>query len=145
MNTLVMNLDNLAVTEYTTALTGLSGDYETTTAGVFKVNGSLDVAAKIASSFTFGLLIPDTTRLRRAKYIYIHGTGGLEMTATITDSAGNTYAYDSIFRHGRAARFTLGAGIRDGYLKVTLASAGDAPFIIDRISFETPESDNRRL
>ena len=145
MNTTVFNLETLAVTEYSTPFTGVSDDFECTADGLFKVGGNTDDGVAITPSFAFGMLILESTRLRRAKYLYVHGTGGLAMTATVTDGQGDTYSYDSLFRHGRAARFTLGAGIREGYLKVALRSAGDLPFIIDRLSFETPESVNRRL
>lgn len=145
MNTTVFNLETLAVTEYTTLFTGVSDDFECTATGLFKVEGDTDDGVQFTPSFALGLLIPESTRLRRAKYLYLHGTGDLGMTATITDAQGVSHSYDSLFRHGRAARFTLGAGIREGYLKVSLQSAGSAPFIIDRIAFETPESVNRRL
>lgn len=145
MNTTVFNLESLAVTEYSTLFTGISNDFECTATGLFKVEGDTDDGVAFTPSFSFGMLISESTRLRRAKYLYLHGTGGLGMAATVTDGQGVSYSYDSLFRHGRAARFTLGAGIRQGYLKVALQSAGDLPFIIDRISIETPESVNRRL
>lgn len=145
MNTTVFNLETLAVTEYTTPFTGISDDFECTATGMFKVEGDKDDGVQFTPSFALGLLIPESTRLRRAKYLYLHGTGDLGMIATVTDAQGVSYRYDALFRHGRAARFTLGAGIRQGYLQVSLQSVGSAPFIIDRVSFETPESVNRRL
>ena len=145
MNTTVLNLETLAVTEYTTPFTGISDDFECTATGLFKVGGDTDDGVDFEPSFAFGLLLPESGRLRRTKYLYLHGTGDLGMTAMVTDGRGNAYSYDALFRHGRAARFTLGAGLRDGYLKVAVRSAGSAPFIIDRASFETAESTNRRL
>lgn len=145
MNTTVLNLESLAVTEYTTPFTGVSDDFECTATGLFKVGGDTDNGVAITPSFSFGLLLSESGRLRRAKYLYLHGTGDLGMTATVTDGRGNSYSYDALFRHGRASRFTLGAGLRDGYLKIAVSSAGSAPFIIDRASFETSESTNRRL
>lgn len=145
MNTTVFNLENLAVTEYTPQYTGISGDYEATSAGVFKVGGILDVAAKIVSSFSFGLAMADSTRQRRARYLYAHGTGGVDMTTQVTDGKGNTYSYTAVQRHGRAARFVLGAGLRDPYLKFSLTNPGTEALTIDRLDFEASESTNRRM
>ena len=145
MNTTVFNLENLAVTEYTTPFTGISGDFEATADGVYVVGGVLDDAAKIVSSFGFGLSLTDSTRQRRAKYLYIHGTGGVDMTTDVTDGRDNTYSYTAVQRHGRAARFVLGAGLRDSYLKFTVNNPGTEALAVDRLDFETPESVNRRM
>lgn len=145
MNTTVFNLENLAVTEYTTPFTGLSGDFEATAAGVYAVGGMLDDAAKIASSFAFGLSMKESSRQRRAKYLYVFGTGGVDMTTDVTDGRGDTYNYTAVQRHGRAARFVLGAGLRDNYLKFALNNPGTEALTVDRLEFETPESVNRRM
>lgn len=150
MNTLVMNLDNLAVTEYTSQLTGISGDYEAMADGVFLVGGIRDVnaantSAKIVSSFSFGLALTESARQRRAKYLYLHGTGGVDMTTTVTDGKANAYTYTAVQRHGRAARFVLGGGLRDNYLKFSVTNPGTEALSIDRLEFETPESTNRRM
>ncbi len=42
MNTTVLNLETLAVTEYTTPFTGISDDFECTATGMFKVEGDKD-------------------------------------------------------------------------------------------------------
>lgn len=145
MNTTVFSLENLAVTEYTTPFTGISGDFESTAAGVYAVGGTTDDEEPIASSFAFGLSMMDSTRQRRAKYLYIHGTGGVDMTADVTDGRDNTYSYTAVQRHGRAARFVLGAGLRDSYLKFTINNPGTEALAVDRLDFETPESVNRRM
>ena len=145
MNTTVLNLENLAVTEYTTPFTGVSGDFETTADGVYVVGGVLDDTTNIVSSFGFGLSLADSTRQRRTKYLYIHGTGGIDMTTDVSDGRDNTYSYTAVQRHGRAARFVLGAGLRDSYLKFAINNPGTEALSVDRLDFETPESVNRRM
>ena len=145
MNTLVFNLDNLAVTEYTTPFTGLSGDFETTADGVYQVGGTLDDAAKIVSGFALGLTLTASGKQRRAEYLYLHGTGTESATATVTDGGGGSYAYKAQPRHDQVSRFVLGRGIRDNYLTVAMAFPGNKPVSMDRLEFEGPESATRRM
>lgn len=145
MSTIVLHCDSLAVTEYADDFTGLAGDYEATAAGVHEVGGALDVAAKIASTVTFGLSLPDEPgRRQRPKQLFVHGTGLTAMQARVTDSQDQSYSYDNAQIHGRAARFKLGKGLRDNYLQVTLLSTGPA-FVVDRVEFDPIVAAQRRL
>lgn len=145
MNTLVFNLDNLAVTEYTTPFTGLSGNYESTTEGVFAVGGLLDDQAQFVSTFALPLTLSGSGRQQRAQYLYLHGTGTEGASATIRDGGGGVYTYRVQPRHEKVSRFVLGAGIRDNYLSAEMSFPGSKPVSIDRFEFETAESANRRM
>jgi hypothetical protein len=145
MNTLVFNLDNLAVTEYTTPFTGLSGDFESTADGAFKVGGTLDDQAKIVSGFALGLALEASGKQHRAEYLYLHGTGTESASATILDGKGSSFKYTAQPRHAQVSRFVLGRGIRDNYLTVAMSLPGTKPVSIDRLEFEGPESATRRM
>ncbi len=145
MNTLVMNLGNLAVTEYTAPLTGLSGDFEATAAGVFAVSGSADDGEPIESSFALGMNLAAGARQQRAESLYVHLTGGRRLKATMTSAAGKAYTYNTTERHGRVNRFMLGKGLRDSYLQLGLSNTDTEPFVIDQIDLSTVPSTNRRL
>lgn len=145
MSTIVLHCDSLAVTEYADDFTGLAGDYEATAAGVHEVGGALDVAAKIASTVTFGLSLADEPGHRqRPKQLVVHGTGLSAMEVRVTDSQDESYTYDNAQIHGRAARFKLGKGLRDNYLQISLLSA-DPAFVVDRIEFDPIVAATRRL
>lgn len=145
MNTLVFNLDNLAVTEYTTPFTGLSNDFEATADGVFEVGGVLDHESRFVSAFAFGLVLSASGKQRRAAYLYLHGTGTENATTTVTDGKGASYRYQAQERHAQVSRFVLGRGIRDNYLSVAMEFPGSKPVSIDRLEFEGPESAVRRM
>ncbi len=144
MNTLVMNLGNLAVTEYTTPFTGIAGDLETTASGVYAAGGDDDDGAVIEAGATFGLALTNG-RHQRARYLYAWLDGGVGMKASVTTSQGKRYEYAGTERHGRVQRFVFGAGIRDNYLQVGLRNVRGKPFIIDRLEVETSNSATRRL
>lgn len=145
MNTIVMNLENLAVTEYTPAATGLSGDYETTAAGLTKVGGLLDGAAKVLPSVTFGMALGNGARRSVPRYLYLFGTGLDGMAATVRTNDGTAHRYTAMMRHERAARFVLGRGIRDNYLQLKIDGGGRAALVIDQAEFVTNESTQRSL
>lgn len=145
MNTIVLNLETLAVTEHDRALTGVAGEYQATVTGVEKAEGSADDGAVITSALTFGLNLSASTKLQRPRFLYAHHSGGAGLSATVEDSQGNAYEYTAQQRNMRTARFALGRGIRDGYLKFGLNAAGDEPFTLDRVEFDTDISTNRRI
>jgi hypothetical protein len=146
MNTTVFNLDTLAVTEYTPALTGLSNTYEATTDGVLKVGGATDEGgAKVAASFTLGLTLSPSGKQRRPKYLYLHGDALKGATADVLDGKGGTYTYTALQRRAGVARFVLGGGIRDNYLDLTVRLSNVLPASVDRLEFETFDSTTRRM
>ena len=146
MNTTVLNLDTLAVTEYTPVLTGLSNTYEATADGVLKVGGATDEgSAKVAASFTLGLTLSPSGKQRRPKYLYLQGSNLGGATAVVTDNKGGSYTYTALQRHAGAARFVLGGGIRDNYLNLTVRLLNALPVSIDRLEFETFDSTTRRM
>lgn len=142
MNTIVFNLSTLGVTEYTAALTGISGDYETTSAGLHRVSESVD---PVAATVSFGAKLGAGGRLVRSKYLYLFGAGLDGFSALVADTKGNSYEYPLQMRHSDAARFVLGAGIRDNYLSVTLRRESAEPLRLDRLEFETLVASTRRL
>jgi len=147
MSTIVLHCDSLAVTEYADDFTGLAGDYEATADGVHEVGGTVDGAAvaKIASTVTFGLSLPDEQgRQQRAKQVLVHGTGLSAMRVRVTDTEEVSYSYDATQIHRRVARFKLGKGLRDNYLQISLLSA-DPAFVIDRVEFDPIVAAQRRL
>ena len=82
MNTLVLHTDSLAVTEYDTPFTGLSGDFEATADGLFSVGSTLDDTARIPVTATFGMPLTSSKNRQRPQYLYVFGTGlkGLKTT-----------------------------------------------------------------
>lgn len=144
MNTIVLHTDSLAVTEYSTEFTGLSGDYEATADGLYQVGGVLDDETSIPITATFGMPLTAGMKRQRAEYLYVFGTGvrGLRASVITTDK---TYTYSGYERHDRAVRFELGKGIRDNYLQFRLTSAGAEAVAIDSVDFRTIESATRRL
>jgi len=147
MNTTIFTLDSLGVTEYDTPFTGVSGDYECTAAGLYKVGGDDDAGTRITSSFAVGLTLNDgqSGKQRRPKYLYLHGEDVMNFSASVATSAGKPYTYKPIQRHARVGRFTLGAGLRDPFLKVSLSHNGALPFSLDQFEFQTYESETRRM
>lgn len=145
MNTLVLHTDSLAVTEYSTPFTGLSGDFESTASGLFKTQGLLDDTAAVPTTATFGMPLTDGMKRQRAEYLYVFGTGLKGIRATVITSDDKTYQYAGFERHNRALRFELGRGIRDNYLQFKLTSAGAEALSIDSVDFVTAESATRRL
>lgn len=144
MNTLVLNLETLAASEYTVPFTGLAGDFESTSAGLFEVGGALDAGAKIPLRVTFGTQLDSASRRQRAKYLYVYGENIEDLQTTVSDTRGNEYTYFSA-QHDNAARFILGAGIRDNYLTFDLQRASASGMVVDRIEFEPVLSGTRRM
>lgn len=145
MNATVVNLSNLAVTEYTTPFTGLAGDFECTADGVHLVGGSTDNGTKLSPRIELNMSTGKNTNRQRPKYIYVHGTATKGLTGRVTSGSGKTYDYKPATIHGRTTRFTLGAGLRDVYLKFALFAPSADAFHIDQLNIETFTSDTRRL
>lgn len=145
MNTIVLNLENLGVTEYSGAFTGLAGDFETLSAGLALVGGLKDDAALVVPSVTFSMALEANGRRLTPHYVYVFGQGADEAAATVTTSAGVAHSYRSSMVHDRAVRFVLGKGLRDNYLQLKIAGTGRAALSIDQLEFVTTQSDHRRL
>ena len=145
MNAVVLSLETLAVTEYDSPYTGVSGRFETDLGGLHVLDATDDNGVPIGSGFTFGLELTGETSQRRAEYLYVHGAGVQALESAVTDSRGVVYPYSAIQRHDRVARFKFGRGIRDSHLQYGLACAGEQPYAIDRVSFETLEPLARRM
>ncbi len=145
MNTLVLHTDSLAVTEYDTPFTGLSGDFEATADGLFSVGSTLDDTARIPVTATFGMPLTASKNRQRPQYLYVFGTGLKGLKTTVLTSGGSDYTYPGDERHDRAMRFTLGRGIRDNYLQFQIIGTGIEALAIDRAEFVTAESSTRRL
>ena len=94
-----------------------------------------------------GLTLNDgqSGKQRRPKYLYLHGEDVMNFSASVATSAGKPYTYKPIQRHARVGRFTLGAGLRDPFLKVSLSHNGALPFSLDQFEFQTYESETRRM
>lgn len=145
MNTLVLNLESLAVTEYTPQFTGLAGDFEATAAGLAQVGGLLDDTARVTPSVTFGMALEAGARRSAPRYLYLFGTGLDGSTATVLTNDGGEYRYTAMTRHDRAARFSLGRGIKDNYLQLKIEGNGRVALTIDQADFVTNEAVQRRL
>lgn len=145
MSMMVMNLTNLAVTEYTQACTGLAGDVECRAAGVYDVDA--DDATPVDALLQFGMTLLDTRgRLTRPKYVYMHGQELDTFYCTVTKSNGeDSYEYAPQSLHERVQRFVLGAGIRDTHLTLQLQALQAAKFVLEKLSFEYLVSNSRRL
>lgn len=144
MNTTVLNLDSLAVTEYTTPFTGLSGAYEATADGVFQAGGTTDDGTAITWTAQFGLTLGEKARLQSPRYTYVHCDNSDGMSATVVSTSGS-YEYGKPQRHRRASRFTLGRGVRDSYLQMGVKATSLTAITVDTIEFETGASANRRM
>lgn len=142
MNTIVFNLGTLAVTEYTPALTGVSGEFEAAADGIYKQSGT----ETVTSTVTMGMDLSDTRQ--HPRYVYVAGTNlgsPSALTMTITDSGGTAYSYANSKVHDRIARFELGRGLRDNYLSASLQIVSSAQVIVDEVEFVVEKSNKRRL
>lgn len=142
MNTLVMNLTTLGVTEYDAACTGISGDFEASSEGLFKLAETPDPRR---ASWAFGLQLEKEGRQQRPKYLYLFGQGLDGIEADVADTRGNTYTYPLNMRHDNVGRIQFGQGIRDNYLQVTVARESTEPLLIDRLELDMLTSSTRRL
>lgn len=145
MNTTVFNLATLSVTEYTTPLTGLSGDFESTADGLFRVGGTTDAGAAISSSVTLGLDLTRSGKRRRLGGVVLYGNGLKNTSIAVADSDGKSYSYTAKQLHADVARFPVGRGIYDNYLQLTVNSRSTEAFELDRVELDEYESTNRRL
>lgn len=143
MNALAFHLPALAATEYTTEYTGLTPRFEATAAGIFAVGGGTDAGTELAPVLELGLATGEGTRQQRPRYLYAHGSGVDNLTASVETGAGDRYEYPVQTVRSQVARFVLGAGIRDNYLRVGIT--GDATLAVTSLSFETMASSNRRI
>ena len=146
MNTIVMNLGNLAVTEYTAPCTGVCGDYEAAPDGVHEVGGTLDHETVFTPAWSFGLDMEPAARRRHAKYVYVHGTGNDENLQLRVRGAVSSidYTYDLATGRGHASRFVLGGGIKDSSLKLSFSRSTEGAFMVNRIELVDFMSVNRR-
>lgn len=144
MNTLVMNLQNLAVTEHTVPRTGLAGTLETSDDGVFLAGGDSDDGAKVTVSFELGAPLGTNSFRQRPRYLYLFGLNLGDAVVEASDTRGTSYQYYGS-THDRATRFVLGRGLRDNYLFVKVQRGGTKGTIIDRLEFEADASTTRRM
>jgi hypothetical protein len=146
VNTLVFSLETLAVTEYTTAFTGLSGDIECVAGGVCQVGTDKDLGVNIVSAVSFGLALNDGRGAQqRPQHLYVHGNEVRQLRASVSSAGGHEYSYSANHWRERVVRFNLGKGLRAAYLKFGLTNSGYLPFVIDSIDFEPVASGQRRL
>lgn len=144
MNTIVMNLQNLAVTEHTVARTGLAGSLETSADGVYLAGGSSDDGAKITVSFSLGSPLQSSSARQRPRYLYLYGPNLSDATVDIGDTRGASYTYYGQ-THDNVTRFVLGRGLRDNYLLVRVRRSSAAETVVDRLEFEADASATRRM
>ena len=141
MNTIVFNLGTLAVTEYTPALTGVSGEFEAAADGIYKQSGTETVTASVTTGK------PLSPTREHTRYVYVAGTnlGAATPTVTVTDSGGASYNYASSKTNDHITRFELGRGLRDTYLDVSLQLISSNEVVIDEIEFVADKTQKRRL
>ena len=145
MNTIVLNLGNLAVTEYTAACTGVAGDYEAAPTGLHKVGGTLDHNTVFTRAWSFGLDMEAQARRRHAKYVYLHGTGNDDLTLRVRGGeSAIDYTYEIQPGRGLASRFVLGSGVKDSALQLSFSRATEGAFMVNRIELVDYNSTNRR-
>ena len=144
MNTLVMNLQNLAVTEHTAARTGMSGALDTSDSGVYLTGGTADDGGRIYTTFSLGTPLNGDSTRQRARRLYLYGSGLSTAIAHVSDSKGASYQYAG-GTHDRATRFLLGRGLRDNYLAVKVSQLSAAATVIDRLEFEADTAASRRM
>lgn len=146
MNTIVLNLGNLAVTEYTATCTGVSEDFEVSSTGLYKVGGTKDGDAVFTPAWTFGLELEPAAKRRQPKYIYLHGKGNKGVKARVRGGQTDIdFSYDFQPGHGLAGRFVLGSGIKDSALKLSFTRLVEGAFEVTRIELVDYDSTNRRL
>ncbi len=142
MNSIVLNLRTLAVTEADPSLTGIDGPFETAADGVYKTGGEEAVTGTVS----WGMNLSELRQ--RPKYLYLFGTnlkhaGPAQLT--VNDAAGKGYTYRMAAVHERVGRFEIGRGIRDNYLGMTLVLQSTKQIVIDAIDDQRERSINRRL
>lgn len=145
MNTTVFNLRNLAVTEYTAPVAGLSERFEADSNGLYKVEGATDAGAAITAAIEFGMPLVSGAVRQRPRLLYLFGEGLDDAEASIKDSTGEVYSYSPRIQNDGVWRFALGRGVRDNYLQLALSIPASGVFEIDQLDLVTDESRTRRL
>jgi GTPase Era involved in 16S rRNA processing len=144
MTTLVFHSSSLGVTEYAESYRGLAGDYVANADGVHHVEGVVDGASPIVSSFTHGINAEHASLKRVPVSAYVQADSASVLEATVTTPAGS-WVYPQSFLSERTRRFVFGRGIRDSYIGFGLSNPDGAPFRIDRIEINTRDSAQRKV
>lgn len=145
MNTMVVDLQTLSVTEQTPPCTGVAGDVECSDEGVYTPDGASTEVVPAAIEFGVDMVDPNGRR-QRPKYLYLAGQKMNALKCTVRAvGSDKSFSYFPQMTHDRTMRYVLGAGIRDTHLAFSLQSTAAGPFTIERLSFESFTSTTRRL
>jgi hypothetical protein len=142
MTTTVFSLPTLAVTEFDASVTGLDGEFETDSTGVYAQAGTETVAAALAWSWNEG------NSKQHPRYLYLYATNLNRPTQgrmRVSDSRGASYEYQMSMVHNDMGRFELGRGMRDNWLSMALTLTSPLPIVISTMEDDRMVSKQRRL
>jgi hypothetical protein len=142
MTTTVFSFPTLAVTEFDASVTGLNGEFETDSTGVYVQTGTETVTATLAWSWN------ESNSKQHPRYLYLHATNLNRPTqgeVRVSDSRGTSYEYQMNMVHNDVGRFELGRGTRDNWLTMTLTLTSSLPVVINAVEDERMISKQRRL
>lgn len=139
-----INLSNGAVTRYTDYpfdnVLRLGNDFfGIAPTGVFKIGGSLDIAAPInAHAKTFSTSF-GSANYKRVPYTYLSGRADNGVVVGVQADEGDTYEYDSSFGENELLnnhRSVVGKGIRGVYYSFSIANVSGGKLEVDELAVQ---------
>lgn len=145
MNTIVCNLKNGAVTEYTwPQWQSITPTHAGASSGLAELGGNTDDGEPIEWSISLPRQHRGTTRKKLGRCAYVSSQGAADMAFAVR-MPDNVWWYPMQRRADDIARCELGRGLRPNHIGFALRGTSDEDVTIDRIEVDEVASKNRRV
>jgi hypothetical protein len=138
LSALVLNLQNLALSEYTNymfnSLTKFNGKYiGCMSDGIWSLEGNLDGSAYIEATITYPTIDLDIDSIHRLAEIWLAGRMEGIMKIQVTEDEGSTFSYYTsvIDKELHKERVTFGRGLKGTFYEVSLKNEVGSNFYIN--------------
>lgn len=144
MNTIVVNLKNGAVTEYTNHdFDSVTPTHAGSALGLYAFGGDKDVAAPIVGTFKTGKGLWDSTLKKMVDLVFL-SIQTSRAGRVLIDGQTASYSYPFTVDPGGESRCKTGRGIRETYLAIGYTNPDGADFQVDRFEVNVTPSRARR-
>lgn len=144
MNTIVVNLKNGAVTEYTNHdFDSVTPTHAGSALGLYAFGGDKDVTAPIVGTFKTGKGLWDSMARKMVDIVFL-AIQTPRAGRVLVDGQTAEYSYAFTVDPGGESRCKTGRGIRENYLAFGYTNPDGADFQIDRMDINVTPSQARR-
>ena len=144
MNTIVVNLKNGAVTEYTNHdFDSLTPTHAGSALGLYAFGGNKDVTAPIVATFKTGKSLWGSSLKKFVDLVFLAITTP-SAGKVLVDGQNTPYGFSFVVDPGGESRCKTGRGIKENYLAFGYTNPNGADFKIDRMEVNVTPSKARR-